>query len=275
MSENSKRKVTSKSPLITRKQEELKICIENNTFSIFVNKQIVDDLKEGEKCFFDKCTNTIKCDFFKTSKKVQNVYRYMIERNGEKKFELYEFCEKNGYRNESFFNERDIKLENKYSSIVILLESPHKDEYDANFNPKAPAQGCTGLKIEENIAELLNRRCFSFLCESKYRLLIINPIPFQTSLYQIHKKSISGVYKTLRDKVWCAIWKNCSNLITDMKSILNSVSPKLVLNCCTADIKEHIDLSFCNCKTYNIDHPSSWWKGIDKINIKEVRQGCS
>jgi len=38
--------------------------------------------------------------------------------------------------------------------------------------------------------------------ENKYKLIISNPIQYQTSLYMYHNNKLKGKYKTLRNRCW-------------------------------------------------------------------------
>lgn len=93
-------------------------------------------------------------------------------------------------------------------SIIILLESPHKGEYDYSnglIKPIAPAQASTGKNIENNIVKVLRDLVLDYSCKlnnGTYRLLIVNPIPYQTSLHYLHAQPIkSSMYKKLRNEV--------------------------------------------------------------------------
>ena len=114
------------------------------------------------------------------------------------------------------------------SSVVLVIESPHKDEYEytiegeGEYNPPpktkseqvltgitrcAPAQGMTGKKInEKNVISIIKqlrkrdhyaklRAVLSSVQPNKagireFPLILCNPIQFQTSLWAFHRISI-------------------------------------------------------------------------------------
>ena len=81
------------------------------------------------------------------------------------------------------------------NTIILLLESPHKYEYNYTngvLTPIGPAQGDSiseaGGANDNYICNVLEK---IDLKSGEYYLVISNPIQFQTSLYSFHKKSLS------------------------------------------------------------------------------------
>lgn len=215
----------------------------------------------------------LKKDFFSEDYKVPNVCRYrLVKTDGE--YNLLPNEAKKIYS--SAFN--DIKIdgefleENKLPVIILILESPHKDEYDytPNLTPKAPAQGVTGTQICEKFEKIINNHLDELeLKDTEYRILIINPIPYQTSLYYCHQK---GLIKNIRDFVWETLWEN-GGYKSDFINILTNIEPDVVINACTKDFKNNIDEILVGIqigKKCQVNHPSSWGcpKGNYKLTIK-------
>ena len=171
-------------------------------------------------------------------------------------------------------------------SIVLLLESPHKSEYE-NRNiarPKKPACGSTGKKIDRCLATVLLhiQEIEAGLIEPSCHVVISNPIQFQTSLHAIHNNPIENVrkngehynWKTLRDNIWRTLWdggyiKQC------FQARLRCYNPKVIINACTADQKDLVNdfvqelqtnggLSE-NVSLYKVAHPASW------VNLRPER----
>ena len=73
-------------------------------------------------------------------------------------------------------------------TLVILLESPHKCEYRLNCidRPIAPAQGTIGRNIRDHLVDIV-RNCqhISSNLDGETRIILANPIQFQTSLASI------------------------------------------------------------------------------------------
>jgi len=162
------------------------------------------------------------------------------------------------------------------NSIVLILESPHKDEFDENFDPIAPAQGSTGLAIKNKInvvlMEIEQKESLKFNFEDgiEYRLIIANPVPYQTSLWHFHQQSLSiSKYKTIRDNVWKGIW-NLPIIKNDFEERLKSYNPKLIINACTSKLTSEIDTflidTFLTTKLVSTYHPAvNWNKASYKI----------
>ena len=108
-------------------------------------------------------------------------------------------------------------------TLVILLESPHKDEYLGNRidRPIAPALGTTGRNIRDHLMSII-RKCHhihSRLCPNT-RVILVNPIQFQCSLISVITSDAETYsWKKTRDAVWKALW--------DYKDIRNEFKGRL------------------------------------------------
>jgi len=206
----------------------------------------------------------LKKDFFSEDYKVPNVCRYrLVKTDGE--YNLLPNEAKKIYS--SAFN--DIKIddefleENKLPVIILILESPHKDEYDytPNLTPKAPAQGVTGTQICEKFEKIINNHLDELeLKDTEYRILIINPIPYQTSLYHCHHNTLKNSYKDIRDFVWKTLWED-GGYKSEFNKLIKKINPDIIINACTKDLKINIDeiLNIIGVeRKYHINHPANW-----------------
>ena len=117
------------------------------------------------------------------------------------------------------------------NAVVLLLESPHRKEYGNCHTRKAPAQGVTGTRIREYLGRILNDEiiCQHIPGGSDTRVVLCNPVQFQTSLH-----TILGVQwrATWRNRVWLALWDDpCIRRC--FKARMELYSPNLVINACT------------------------------------------
>lgn len=157
------------------------------------------------------------------------------------------------------------ELENS-KKIIILLESPYKDEYDESFNPIAPAMGIIGTSFDEYLIEVLKDPKNIKLNNGTYRILLVNPVQNQASLdYFCNSRSLN---KVLRDKVWKKLFTrlntgNKNEFITRLKSY----SPNIIINCCTYGLKDKVSkiirkniISQDVLLYETVSHPSSWSK---------------
>ena len=136
----------------------------------------------------------------------------------------------------------------KARKIVILLESPHKNEFDQNFNPLVPLNGRSGKKFDNKIISQL-QKWFNgiYISENSiFEIMLLNPVPYQTSLYHFISNKIPyqplvgasstipvfKIDKKVRDKVWRLLFPLpcCEN---EMIIFLKNYNPDYIINCCT------------------------------------------
>ena len=162
-------------------------------------------------------------------------------------------------------------------TLVILLESPHRDEYLRNVGrPIAPAQGTTGRRLHRYLGEVL-RSCPSLHCSLRTgttRVILSNPIQFQASLVailgskerpeenkKIRKKRVKKNREAVRDAVWKALWNythdntseecreqsaNVSFPIRDcFRNRLEKYDPNYIINACTSSTKDMKEMKKC------------------------------
>ena len=151
-------------------------------------------------------------------------------------------------------------------TVALVLESPHATEYcrgDRLGHPIAPAQGTTGARIDSHLEGILNAEANEMVRDQlndKARVLLVEPIPFQTSLAAIHGEPLRRV-KALRDAVWKTLWDVCS-LREDFRNRLQLYRPDIIVNCCTYSLKDtltqFLQIEGYSDITFDADHPSSW-----------------
>lgn len=162
-------------------------------------------------------------------------------------------------------------------TILLLLESPHKDEYHSNnvSCPIAPAQGNTGTRICNFLGCILNAPGNAHLrrnIRNDYRVIIANPIQFQTSLWAIHRGTLERKWHTLRDATWKTLW-DVPEMRQEFCCRVRSYNPQVVLNCCTSQLRGSITSFFVHCGftnqmyLYESSHPSVWHRGTEVWDI--------
>jgi hypothetical protein len=126
-------------------------------------------------------------------------------------------------------------------SIALLIESPHRHEYDYEngFKPVGPAQGPTGNKIDELLCKLLQDNGALGLPATEYDLLIVNPVQFQASLHRLHRKKLNGnsVVQRLRNHSWRALY---ALEWLDFWLRMDSYQPCAVLMACTKKLQKDL-----------------------------------
>lgn len=219
---------------------------------------------------------------FQKCNEVKDVHRYNVEiKNGTINKNLLKNRSKEFL--ESKFNDNTVNIGKEDEVILLILESPHKDEYivkDKKLVPIAPAQGDTGKNIEEEIQKVLTEiNRFEELDDGKYKLIICNPVPYQTSLGAYHSESLKDSYKTLRDNVWKKMWSN-DEIKGDFKKRLETYKPYLIINACTSSVKKYVTecvkdyLKYVNTSKlfYTTNHPAAWkWHGYNVHKIDQEK----
>ncbi|HOQ81049.1 MAG TPA: hypothetical protein PLH63_08275, partial [Candidatus Cloacimonadota bacterium] len=148
-----------------------------------------------------------------------------------------------------------------YKTIVVLLESPHKAEYTEDFAPIRPLNSNDPrVKLKKALKDIINSD--NDLSDGLYRILLVNPIQFQTSMYEIFGLPVQGrTGKKIRDKVWDTLWKldsikDClsdrlKKLELDLKMIIISTTKQF-----RPEIRTFLNDRFKHIKTKEIHHPS-------------------
>lgn len=159
-------------------------------------------------------------------------------------------------------------------TLVIVLESPHEDEYLRNVGqPIAPAQGTTGRNLCRYLGEVLRscpclHRCIR---TGSSRVILCNPVQFQASLVSVIDSG--NEWGKIRDAVWKTLWnyeldggpfpiRDC------FQNRLSTYSPNFIINACTsttstmkrmkACLNKFLGCRFKDCKRYEVGHPSFW-----------------
>lgn len=140
--------------------------------------------------------------------------------------------------------------------IILVMESPHKDEFTDEVGP---AKGKTGHYIRQYLADVLD-------CTSHHNsgLILLNAIQNQCSL---------GIATDqYRDQVFRVAWTNGGE--NDFKQRLKATytNGDVLLNCCTKgnDFRDHTPLrdlverairtALPNVVSVRRLHPTNWWK---------------
>lgn len=163
--------------------------------------------------------------------------------------------------------------------VILILESPHMDEYKGN---PGPAKGTTGTNIKKHLGEVLLPIKDKF-SDEQYDVLIMNAICFQTSL------GISPLSKVIRNNVFINCWNSfgrenfqmrlkmfsdrykggvVGNFCTQIESV--GVKPKiLVKNEISLIIKNILSSNFYSVEGYHPSRVSNFKKKLKYLNIYE------
>lgn len=180
------------------------------------------------------------------------------------------------YKRTDIFQDQTAKMRTNIPNgniLLLILESPHQDEFDKNGEPIGPANGTTGTNIREHIAEI-------FPNFSDYHLILMNAIPFQCSLGVATEHFRDNVFKAAwdDDKVGAGFFEDrLKKLLYKLQKNSKNV---VVVNACTGakgNSREPLCCKVCQSivsvlenysdekddkeypvKFYHIHHPSTW-----------------
>lgn len=212
----------------------------------------------------------IEDSFFEESTKVPDVFRYILKYVKDNTWRFFD--PKNEEVGEFSIDKDEKVISSKDSnSIILVLESPHKDEYEICENkliPRSPASGASGMAIYKlftsHVLPILINLGLELNEENEYRFCIVNPVPYQTSLVKIHQK---GLISSLRNKVWKVMYPKLKD---DFKERLKKYQPCVLLNGCTSDLKGVLKTEInqiTNCQVFNVNHPASWQRSLSGFKI--------
>jgi hypothetical protein len=252
--------------------ENFNLKIEGLTESLKITSDIANKFISGPFLLKKKNEIIVKKDFFSDKYRVPNVCRYTIK-NIINDWESFENKMKDSDFQTSKFNDHKLQYKSELLTIILILESPHVDEYTKNepFEPIAPAQGKTGKQIFQNFDKIINKYIdFLNLTEAEYRIIIFNPIPYQTSLNYLHKQSLKNELQNVRDFVWKTLWnENNTDLKKEFRNNIEKLKSSLIINACTKGLSAFVESElfnsqyneFTKCKS---SHPFSWFSEYNR-----------
>lgn len=207
----------------------------------------------------------LKPSFFSKDKKVEDCHRFTAEMVG-KELKIVKLDEDKPI---------GVKVNPR---IIILLESPHKDEYDTDFNPIRPANGITGcyllcfLPHEDVLPRLIKEKGLELMPNTTYDVLLVNPVQYQASLAFVFDNKMN---EKVRDKVWSKLF---GVLKQDFEQRIKSYEPDVILNFCTTKagkaVQKCINSVFAESlgvQLFKGPHPSSWFNQNNCLSIDRIR----
>ena len=171
----------------------------------------------------------------------------------------WKFKQNNILSNDRIVNKSNICITDKVNDrIVIILESPHKDEYSKQII--APAMGTTGENINKYLLDILNKKIGNPQGDKKeYDVILMNAIQYQTSL------GIDTEY--FRDRVWLTLW-NKGVARDEFIRKLEDYKPDIIFNFCTNGSHKK-DLIYILDKKKN---SNMTYQYIDSLNLNIERK---
>ncbi len=186
------------------------------------------------------------------------------------------------YKRVDIFENQTVKIQSKITGenfFLLILESPHTDEFAKNGKPIGPANGKTGENIRKYITKIFGSGY------NEYHLILMNAVPFQCSLGVNTKYFREDVFK----KIWSENGKQF--FIDRLTGLLNTLSDKniVIANCCTKGynatndsknrpflwhlVQDSIETLTSDkgmeIQYFRTSHPSSWSRNKKNREVKE------
>ncbi|ATB28290.1 hypothetical protein MEBOL_001736 [Melittangium boletus DSM 14713] len=169
--------------------------------------------------------------------------------------------------------------------IVLLLESPHRDEYEhqtrrqgriGTFRPREPLWGKRANLsfLPDLLACIQNMRRAVVPALTEVPLTLCNPVPLQTSLHRLYASRRDGLKAHIRTVVWKQLF-GLRVIEQNFGIRLRRYRPLLILDGCTKPLSDQLMQTFTNLgltrhKIVKVRHPS-YWDAIDDL-IDEQRR---
>ncbi len=215
-----------------------------------------------------------KLDIFKEDYRVKDVYRYTITITNKTVNNLGDFLpvfDKDGRKFPDQFADEEVSSDS-VGNILLILESPHRDEYELDDNkltPIAPAQGSTGDTIRDHIItviEIIINKSQSPNLNGIYNLIIANPVPYCCSL-GVFQKPKDELMPKIRNDIWKKVWFSQSNgkypIQEDFITRYQKYNPVITINCCTKKLRSYVTQLLRDkdkhC-VFEANHPAINWR---------------
>lgn len=163
------------------------------------------------------------------------------------------------YKEDSYTYESQNETSTK--NVLVILESPHRLEFDASLKPVAMMMGKTGCLFFEQFCSHLSNSIMP-IKEGIYHLIVCNAVQDQTSC------GLNPINREIRDLNWLEIYIEKGGEAEFMRRI-SLIKPKYTLNLCTGGKNPNglrmkvnhtlLNLGLIKNKHFTEgNHPSSW-----------------
>ena len=214
-------------------------------------------------------------DAFTLRCRVPDVWRYTVHVKGGQILPLVPVAEPSILSN---YPDRPAADAAGSETILLILASPHKDEYvrkpNGQLAPKAPAQSRNwlgaGRAIHSYGHDVLGKLG---LDNGEYSLVIANPVPYQCSLSSVGPGRPAPLDRSVRDHVWRQLF-SLKFVQEDFLDRCMRYRPRIVLNCCTTELQTELtDFIYENflrtagpgITLFESEHPSVHWSSSYKV----------
>jgi len=155
--------------------------------------------------------------------------------------------------------------------LLVVLESPHRFEYDIQKQPVGLIRGKSGDNFFLLFASTLQKSSLS-IRPGTYHVICANAVQYQSSC------GLDPLDRRLRDQNWIDIFDRYGGA-TDFRQRVFAIKPRYTINLCTGGsnpqglrlkVSQSLDaMGLIKGKHYTEgNHPASWMRGNDTSNAK-------
>jgi hypothetical protein len=168
-------------------------------------------------------------------------------------------------------------------SIIVILESPHKHEYDYTdeMKPRRPLMNPSSqTRFQNQFERLISSIQDGPDLHHDPQIVLCNPIQFQTSLHHLYQPNDQGktdnLRKAIRNATWRGLW-GCKKdgrfpFQEDLINRLAKREPCIIINACTQVLQDeltHLLVTLPYPVFEATNHPAYWNSATRIYRVKE------
>ncbi|MBP8232111.1 MAG: hypothetical protein KAY22_07385 [Rhizorhabdus sp.] len=153
--------------------------------------------------------------------------------------------------------------------VVLVVESPHKDEYSRQGSVWIPGEPLTGArsKLDQYLPDAINCAGPSF---SDKNVVLCNPVQLQASLAELMQNKAIGLQRDIRNLVWRRLFR-IPAIKCDFKDRIQSYQPSLILVGTTGELAGPVftALRGIGAMVRQVSPHPSWWSNSKPPIVRE------
>ena len=154
------------------------------------------------------------------------------------------------------------------SLLVLILESPHRDEFDDGLRAVGPAAGSTGRNLRAYLRAATARARIVPRLQQSRTVYLMNAVQYQCSMVGRNRRVPAKLWKPHRDHTFRRLWVEGGKADFEVRltRIRDQFPDTLVFNCCTAGVTGDPELRALVADAVHdvgvqaepLGHPYSW-----------------
>lgn len=126
------------------------------------------------------------------------------------------------------------------NAIVVVLESPHEEEYGPDFTPLGPLRRPSSrTRLRGQLPRLLQEAELDWAAVAGSEVILANPVQLQASLHRLMQPNYQTLQHGVRNQVWRALYY-LPEIQCDFIQRIMFYRPALIINACTSDLQDEV-----------------------------------